>query len=161
MRNHIFDLDNTVIDSSHRQRLKPCGDLDLEHWIENGANRELVFRDRLLPFADYWKALDTPPAICTSRLVTNLEYEFLEMHGLRFGKFMHRMEGDMRADPEFKVACIRAHLNLTGWIAAETTLYEDHPGVREAVKRELGVMVFNPTLYNKLGKFRAARLVTA
>ena len=32
---YIFDLDHTVIDSSHRQITRPDGSLDLDAWIEN------------------------------------------------------------------------------------------------------------------------------
>jgi beta-phosphoglucomutase-like phosphatase (HAD superfamily) len=30
----IFDLDGTVIDSTHRQASHEDGTLDLEHWVE-------------------------------------------------------------------------------------------------------------------------------
>ena len=151
MKHHIFDLDGTVICSRHRQRLKPNGDLDLDHWIANRADREMVFSDRLLPLSRFWMALQAygdAPAICTSRVVTDLEYEFLEKNGLRYGNFMHRAEGDTRGDAAYKVARIREHLDVTGWEAARTTLYDDHAGVRDAVKRELGLKVLDPVPLN-------------
>ena len=154
MKHHIFDLDGTVICSKHRQRLKTNGDLDLAHWIAHRADRDLVFRDRLLPLSRFWFALqayEEAPAICTSRVVSELEYEYLEKNGLRFSTFMHRTEGDMRGDAEYKVSKIRDHLEATGWEASVTTLYEDHAGVREAVKRELGLKVLNPIPLNGEG----------
>jgi hypothetical protein len=152
MKHHIFDLDGTVICSKHRQRLKANGDLDLDHWIAHMADRDSVMSDTLLPFVDFWKRLQnrTAPSICTSRTVSHLEYEFLESHGLKFERFMNRSAGDFRDDATYKVAKIREHLDLTGWDAASTTLYDDHEGVRVAVKSILGLRVFNPVPYNTI-----------
>ena len=47
---YIFDLDHTVIDSSHRQLTRADGSLDLDHWIEN-CTREKIYQDKLLPLA--------------------------------------------------------------------------------------------------------------
>ena len=33
----IYDLDGTIIDSSHRIRLHENGSLDLEHWKQNST----------------------------------------------------------------------------------------------------------------------------
>lgn len=148
MRHHIFDLDHTVIDSSHRQRLKPNGDLDLDHWIANRANRDLVMADRLLPLARFWKALG-PAAVCTSRVISDLEHEFLAAHGLQAHYFSSRNIGDMRPDAEYKVAKIGKMLDRLGWHPSEVTLYDDHPGVRAAVSSAYGIRAVNPIPFNK------------
>lgn len=152
MKFHIFDLDHTVIDSSHRQRLLPNGDLDLAHWIANRADRSLVMRDRLLPLASYWRTVQEtgqPIAICTSRVITSLEHEFLAKHDLRADHFMHREEHDTRSDAPYKVAKIGEHFAATGWTPEHTTLYDDHPGVRRAVREAFGVRTFNPIPFNR------------
>lgn len=149
MKHHIFDLDHTVIDSSHRQRLLPNGDLDLAHWIANRANRELVMADKLLPFAQFMRAIGRPVAVCTSRVISPLEYEFMDRHGLRIDYFSSRNPDDMRSDAVYKVAKIRKMLSRKGWEPSDVTLYDDHPGVRAAVKAELGVNVFDPVPFNK------------
>ena len=48
----IYDLDGTIIDSSHRAKYSDEGILDLEHWKEN-STKENIFRDELLPL--YWQ----------------------------------------------------------------------------------------------------------
>jgi hypothetical protein len=149
MKHHIFDLDHTVIDSSHRQRLLPNGDLDLDHWIANRASRDLVMADRLLPFAHYWRALGQPVAVCTSRVISHLEHEFLAMHHLPTDYFSSRNDGDWRPDAEFKVAKIAVMLDRKGWNAEDVTLYDDHDGVRAAVSKTLGIRTFNPVPYNR------------
>ena len=94
MKFHIFDLDHTVIDPSHRQRLLPNGDLDLAHWIENRANAKLVMKDKILPFAEYWrtvKAAGQPIAICTSRVISALEYRYLDQARLEHDYFLSEL----------------------------------------------------------------------
>ena len=150
MRNHIFDLDGTIICSKHRQKLKPNGDLDLDDWIANSARYHKVMADRLLPLSRLWRAIQThtPPAICTSRVITHLEEDYLLKYGLLYSSFMHRDRTDYTSDAEYKVKHIRAHLDKTGWEAEATTLYDDHAGVRAAVKKELGLKVFDPVPFN-------------
>ena len=46
----IFDLDDTVIDSSHRQRLLSSGSIDLDYWRAH-STVGLIARDSLLPLA--------------------------------------------------------------------------------------------------------------
>ena len=46
----IFDLDDTVVNTSHRQRLLADGSIDLEFWRAN-CTVGMVARDKLLPLA--------------------------------------------------------------------------------------------------------------
>ena len=52
----IFDLDHTLIDSSHRQLTREDGSLDLTAWREN-CTAEKISRDSLLPLANECRAL--------------------------------------------------------------------------------------------------------
>ena len=65
----IFDLDGTVIDTSHRYRDLPCGKIDLEYWFAN-STPELIAMDALLPLADVMRtryAEGHTVVICTAR----------------------------------------------------------------------------------------------
>ncbi len=65
----IFDLDGTVIDTSHRYRDLPCGKIDLEYWFAN-STPEMVARDSLLPLAQVIRqryAEGHTVVICTAR----------------------------------------------------------------------------------------------
>ncbi len=65
----IFDLDGTVIDTSHRYRDLPCGKIDLEYWFAN-STPEMVARDSLLPLASVMRtryAEGHTVVICTAR----------------------------------------------------------------------------------------------
>jgi hypothetical protein len=150
---HIFDLDGTVIDSSHRQRLKPNGDLDLDHWIAHRFDREKVFGDTLLPFVSHWREVQQhgeETHICTSRVISDHEREFLLGHGLNYGEFMSRTDGDFRSDAPYKVAKIGDFLKRRGVSPLQVILYDDHHGVRQAVKAELGCWVIDPVRMTRM-----------
>ena len=53
----LFDLDHTVIDSSHRQITRPDGSLDLAAWIKNNT-APTSCADTLLPLAAQWRLAD-------------------------------------------------------------------------------------------------------
>lgn len=65
----IFDLDGTVIDTSHRYRDLPCGKIDLDFWFAN-STPENIARDTLLPLADEWRRYYNDGhkiVVCTAR----------------------------------------------------------------------------------------------
>ena len=51
---YIFDLDNTVIDSSHRQTFVD-GKLDLDAWTRDNTKKN-IRKDSLLPIAKIMKS---------------------------------------------------------------------------------------------------------
>lgn len=89
----IFDLDETIIDSSHRTPNHPDGTLDLNAYFEN-KTRENIFKDKLLPLADKMKEMYDSGffhvVICTARLMNQDDYDFLEFHGLNFHEIYER-----------------------------------------------------------------------
>lgn len=91
---NIFDLDCTLIDSSHRINEK--GDyklgLDLDYWIKN-STYEMIMKDKLLPLVDLFKEFQktnfTNIAV-TARDMKAADFEFLEKMGLHFHMVLHR-----------------------------------------------------------------------
>ena len=81
----IFDLDGTVIDSSHRTPNKPDGTLDLEGYFEL-RTRKNIFKDTLLPLAEKMKEMyasgDYYIVICTARGMCQADYDFLDANSL-------------------------------------------------------------------------------
>lgn len=65
---HAYDFDGTLVDSSHRYRALPNGNVDLAHWRE--YHHEL-WSDKLLPLAEQYMAdianPETYVIICTLR----------------------------------------------------------------------------------------------
>ena len=67
---YIFDLDHTVIDSSHRQATLPDGSLDPRALREN-STAGMIRRDKLLPLARVWREQFRKKCeivVCTARL---------------------------------------------------------------------------------------------
>ena len=111
MINYIFDLDHTVIDSSHRQLTRADGSLDLEHWIEN-CTREKIFGDSLLPLAKEMQTLiakNRSVIVCTARVLSVYDYEFLAAHGLDADVILSRPIGDRTSDHLLKEKLIREY----------------------------------------------------
>lgn len=75
---HVYDVDGTLVDSSHRYRNLPCGRIDLEHW---NANLHRTMQDKLLPLAKQYKQDIADPEtyviICTMRPPRPLDLQFI------------------------------------------------------------------------------------
>ncbi len=81
----IFDLDETVIDSSHRTPNFPDGTLNLAAYIEKHTP-ENVAKDKLLPLASLMQSAiqqGYKVAILTARDMQRCDYEYLETFGIR------------------------------------------------------------------------------
>jgi len=133
---YIFDLDHTVIDSSHRQLTREDGSLDLDAWREN-CTREKIFADRLLPLARIMRKLiaddNHQVAICTARVLSSYDYDFLIDRGLSCDAIMSRAEGDNRRDDEMKFSKIwnfllSKNLPRARW-RSSVTLLDDNQSV--------------------------------
>lgn len=100
----IFDLDGTVIDSSHRHATLPDGSLDLAHWREN-ATPEKIFQDGLLPLANSMRSLYEAGhhiIVCTARSIINADLDFMENNRLHYAAFLSRPWGDTSPDADLK-----------------------------------------------------------
>lgn len=80
-RIHVYDVDGTLIDSSHRYKALPNGQVDLEHWL---ANHHRIESDTLLPLANQYKADIADPEtyviICTLRTPHPADIAYIRKH---------------------------------------------------------------------------------
>ena len=144
----IFDLDGTVIDSSHRANILPDGSLDLADWIENNRP-EKILKDTLLPMAAMWRGFmqgGANIAVCTARFMQEADYQFLRIHGLFANVIFSRPAGCKDADAGLKLE------QLGGWLRDEkiesATFYDDNASVREAISSSLPIVCIDPVGYN-------------
>lgn len=143
-RINIFDLDGTVVDSSHRHVAKADGSFCLDGWRKN-STPEKIMRDKLLPLANVWRQMwdaGNTIIVCTARVMQDADFRFLMHHGLYFDRMLCRLgEQDMRPDAELK----SWHLSTVGidWRRVSNVFYEDNAAVREAVA-ELGINAVHP-----------------
>lgn len=164
----VFDLDMTIVDSSHRHASKPDGSIDLAHWFEN-CHR--VVDDSLLPLARAVRVFYEGPnevIFCTARCMQQADYDWLAArsnilphHALysREGYFVppghpeyensyHGFIGDGRGDGEIKLQQIQAHIKARGFrnfAEAEVIIFEDNLKTLDLFKqhRAIGINAVN------------------
>ena len=144
MTYYVFDLDGTVIDSSHRYKTLPCGNIDLAHWLEQAECRAATFRDTLLPLADTMRRLyysGNHVIICTSRTIHDNWLEFLDHHKLFSDAILCRPEGVMDGDADLKEFMLDEYFDGLGTCIENerVVMFEDHMGVIERM-RSRGVL---------------------
>jgi phosphoglycolate phosphatase-like HAD superfamily hydrolase len=145
----IFDLDHTVIDSSHRQSTLPCGSLDLAHWIENNTP-EKIAKDTLLPLADIWKNAKKSGetiGVCTARVLQDADYEFLADNGLEFDFILSRPMGDNTGDAELKKRLLTEYAqyekqSLPQFVRGIQAFFDDNKSVLKMLK-SIGVKTYD------------------
>src|SRR5210317_531088 len=150
----IFDLDHTVIDSSHRQATLADGSLNLAHWIENNT-REKIMGDSLLPLAAQMRDMierKKTVAICTARVLGAVDIEFLRLHGLFTPLIYSRQYGDTQADRFLKHGLLRGMAQdfRLPWarFCRTSIMLDDNKSVIEYL-RGYGVRVYNAISINE------------
>jgi hypothetical protein len=159
---YIFDLDHTVIDSSHRQITRADGSLDLNAWRLNCTKKQ-INRDSLLPLARFMRRAiadpNTQTAICTARVLSKHDYNFLAEKGLVTDYILARFEGDNRADDEMKYTKIwnlltSLKIPRARW-KISATLFDDNQQVLKMATNRLGINAVDSIEYNR-GLFKNA-----
>ena len=146
----IFDLDGTVIDSSHRQG-ETLADWRRMNTVGN------IMRDGLLPLAGKMQGaiLDGLDVwVCTSRVMGKADFAFLRLQGLlpNGGPVIHRIgENDQRPCGELKLAKLRGYAAGMGitWaqFAHDSIMFDDSLDVQKTL-RGAGIRVIDPVQFN-------------
>ena len=153
MQYKIWDLDGTVIDSSHRYSTLPNGDIDLPRWIADNTKANIE-RDSLLPLArlmrSNWRQGDTV-IICTARVLGIHDHCFLADHGIKANFILSRALGDNRGDAEMKRAKLIAlfadlKIPFARW-TRNATFYDDNQGVLDMAEK-IGIRAKNAVQLN-------------
>lgn len=160
----IFDLDGTVIDSSHRQNTLPDGSLDLAHWIEHNKP-DMIMRDDLLPLARIMRTLkeaNVTIIVCTARAYQPADEAFLAKQGLSYDAYLSRGAnivnedgsitiGDNRGDAQLKVDLITEYFAKEGFssvAAAKPIMFDDNLKVIDAMIK-IGITCYDATIANR------------
>ena len=123
----IYDLDGTIIDSSHRAR-HISGKLDLDHWKANNT-KENIFKDDLLPM--YWQLIADYKngdyiILCTAREMGKWDFEYLHSMGIYYDKILSRPIGVQTADWKLKRKLLNPFFNLKPFQKYEKYFYDDN-----------------------------------
>jgi len=148
----IFDLDETVIDSSHRQ-----GET-LAEWIALNTP-ENVAKDTLLPLADQMqKVYDAghTVTVCTSRVLSDHDFESFRTLGLRFDNMLSRSLFDGNENPgSLKLRLLQDLAKRQGvsWarFCRTAMMFDDNQDVIDTLKNN-SLRVINPVNYNSRNK---------
>ena len=144
---YIFDLDGTVIDSSHR-----LGD-SLDDWrrMNTPAN---VAKDSPLPLLDQMRdaiADDLDVIVCTSRVMAGRDFRWLDDHGIRGVTILCRDVNDDRLCGFFKLHLLKDYADSLGYTWARfcqtSIMFDDSIDVQNTL-RSVGLRVIDPLNYN-------------
>jgi len=128
---HIYDMDGTIVDSSHRYRINPeTGKIDLQYWLDN-CTPDMIAKDSLLPLADQYKKHCANPEIyviiATARVIEAADYNFIVQNLGLPNKIVSRDgRNDTRKGAHMKIAGLRFLKNLKQFKNAACTFYEDN-----------------------------------
>jgi len=132
---YIFDLDHTVVDSSHRHAPGPVVSLVLEHWREH-STPAMIERDTLLPLAHEWRKLHRRGhtiIVCTARVMGPADYFYLGSRGMFAHKIISRTEGDRTADDLLKLRGLKQYCKAEGisWarLCKTARMFDDNKNV--------------------------------
>ena len=144
---YIFDLDGTVIDSTHRQ-----GDT-LDDWRRLNTARNVAL-DSPLPLLDQMRdaiADDLDVIVCTSRVMAGRDFRWLDDHGIRGIDVLCRAPSDNRTCGFFKLHLLENYADSIGYTWARfcktSIMFDDDKGVQDTL-RSVGLRVIDPVNYN-------------
>jgi len=153
---YIFDLDHTVIDSSHRQLTRADGSLDLDHWIEN-CTREKIYQDKLLPLARLMRSAYSQGhqvIVCTARVLSVWDHAFLADNNLKAHAILSRPMGCADADDVLKENLLFDYFKgvpLARW-TRQAYFYDDNKNEKK-IEKKLGIYTRDAVQLNsKLSK---------
>ena len=143
----IFDLDGTVIDSSHRQ-----GDT-LDDWRRMNTSNNIA-KDSTLPLFDQMRdAINDGQdvIICTSRVMGDDDFQWLADHGISGVTILCRDTNDNRHAGFFKLSMLHDYAKSLGLAWGRFTrnclMFDDDSGVQDTLK-SVGLRVIDPVHYN-------------
>jgi len=126
MRLYIYDLDGTVIDSSHRRKFDTNGNLRLSYWRSHNTRKD-IFGDSLLPLAKHMKKkmIGNIVLVCTAREISQNDLDFLENNGLRFDHILSRPKGVNTEDHILKYHQLKKFLVQNPYLPKRKIMYDD------------------------------------
>lgn len=133
----IYDMDGTIVDSSHRYRtiVDENGErIDLDYWRENEYR---AMDDSLLPMAEQYKQdLSNPECyviIATARVMHEPDWKFVREILGEPDYFISRKNGDSQSGKTLKINGLARFFNLLNFKDAEFVFYEDNISYLKAV----------------------------
>ena len=136
----IYDMDGTIVDSSHRYRTID-NKIDLEYWRNH---QHLAMHDKLLPLAIQYQA-DLADSSCytiiaTARVMNEPDYCFVNQVLGKPDYLISRNQGDSTSGSKLKIAGLAKFFNLKNFQGAAAVFYEDNTAYLKAVCDRFNIM---------------------
>ena len=133
----IYDMDGTIVDSSHRYRTITDANgtrINLDYWREN---QHLALLDGLLPLYNQYR-LDLQDEACyviiaTAREMGAPDWQFVEGILGEPDYFISRKPGDNQSGKTLKISGLAKFFNLVTFKNADFVFYEDNISYLKAV----------------------------
>lgn len=131
----IYDMDGTIVDSTHRYKTMPCGTkIDLAYWRDNEYR---AYDDSLLPLAEqYKKDIKNPECyviIATARIIREEDMRFIQDKLGMPNHIISRKENDNRSGGLLKVLGLKKFFNLKNFKQAKAVFFEDNASYLKTV----------------------------
>lgn len=133
----IYDMDGTIVDSSHRYRTITDNNgtrIDLQYWRDNEYR---AMEDTLLPmYSEYQKDLADPECyviIATARVMNAPDWEFVTKVLGAPDYFISRPKDSNISGKTLKINGLAKFFNLNNFKNAEYVFYEDNVEYLKAV----------------------------
>ena len=144
----IYDLDGTVIDSSHRATHDEQGNIDLANWKAK-STKDFIFQDSLMPLysqlvKDYKNG--DMVILCTAREFSKWDWEYLYFHNIYFDRVISRPKGNMANDGELKKNQLRYLFTLPCYKNRIKIFYDDNENNLKSVSELGDIILMNPKL---------------
>ena len=125
---YIFDLDGTIIDSSHRATHDEEGNIDLKGWKEK-STKDYIFQDTLLPLytqlvADYKNG--DMVILCTARELGKWDLEYIHSHNIYYDRIISRPKENITTDWKLKESQCRYLFTLPQYKNRQKIFYDDN-----------------------------------
>ena len=139
----IYDMDGTIVDSSHRYRtiVGYNGErIDLGYWVEN---QHRAMDDTLLPLFEQYRA-DLADENCfviiaTARVMNEPDWQFVTEILGEPDYFISRKAGDTQSGKTLKISGLAKFFNLKNFQNADAVFYEDNVDYLKAVCDRFGI----------------------
>ena len=147
----IFDLDDTVINSTHRTPRNVDGSVKLNEFLKM-ATRENIFKDTLLPLAKEMKraiARGNFVVVATARRMTKADHDFLDENGIKPNIVLSRSDNESnKPDADLKWNKLTRLFNLKQFQNSQKIMFDDNKSVLSKM-RENGLVALNSIKVNK------------
>lgn len=133
----IYDMDGTIVDSTHRYRtvnVNGIEKIDLEYWR---ANEYRAMDDGLLPLAEQYRqelrCENTYVIIATARVMGTADWQFVDEILGKPDYFISRRAGETISGGQLKINGLQKFFNLKQFRKADAVFYEDNTSYLKAV----------------------------